>query len=218
MKHYKIHPTKIALVQFSRVQDGTVATLDAIKNDTAAWLFPRRVEDGITLNITGETEDYEGQGSSGVLVPLDSIIKRKGVEFTINLSHWTFSVEQLARGGKTADVATDHTASISANDDATSIEGLGNPTKLETEKFTLLIEMPANKSDSKVLYLLMPKVGITFGDREMSLNHAQQNPSLTFRCYGLETADPDELTPVQSIYTEATDDGLLFPIEGKTDV
>jgi hypothetical protein len=217
MFHRKIHPSKIALVPFDRILDGTVTTLDDLKTDTEAWLVPQRIEDGVTLNFSGDQEDYEEQGSSGILVLKDSVNMRRGLEFTINLGRWNFIIEQTLRGGKSGDVEETQTLSIDAADDATAVKGLGIPATLTTQKFAVLFEMPANKSDSNVLYQLVPKAGISVDDREQALTHAQQTPALTFKAYGLETADPDELTPVQDIYSEATDDGLIFPVEGQPD-
>jgi hypothetical protein len=217
MNPFKIHPSKISLVTFDRVMDGTVSDFSTMLSDTNAWLTPQRVEDGVTLNYSGEMEDFEEQGSSGVLVQKGSVIKRQSLQFTVNLGRWNFNIEQVFRGGASGDVADDQTASIEGSDDATSVTGLGLPTTLETQKFAALIEMPANKDDDKTLRLFLPKVGISFEDREQNLNHSQQTPSMKFKAYGLETSDPDELTPVQTIYGAATDDGLIFPVEGKPD-
>lgn len=217
MFHRKIHPSKIALVPFDRILDGTVTTLDDIKTDTEAWLLPQRIEDGVTLNFSGDQEDYEEQGESGVLVLKDSVNMRRGLEFTINLGRWHFKIEQVLRGGKSEDVKSDQTLSIEGADDATGVEGLGIPSTVTTQKFAVLFEMPANKSDGNTLYMLIPKAGISVDDREQNLTHPQQTPALTFKAYGLETSDPDELTPVQDIYSEATDDGLIFPVEGAPD-
>lgn len=197
--------------------DGTVDSISAFLQDVEAFLVPNRIEDGVTLSMTSEAVDYEEEGSGGVIVLKDTLRRRKGLEFTINLGRWSFQIEALMQGQSPDAVKADQTASIDAAADATAITGLEITNALETEKFAALMIMPANKSDGKTLYYLVPKVAISHADREQTLNHTQQTPALVFKALGLETSDPDEVTPCQALYSGVSDDGLYYFFEGAPD-
>lgn len=217
MIHRKLHPKKIVLVPLSRVLDGTVADIASFSTDTAAWLVPNRIEEGVTFNKTGEAVDYEEETEDGVIVQMDTFKRRKGLEFTINLGRWSFEIEALMQGKDQDNVEDDQTASLEGSDDATSIKGLDLSDELTTQKFAVVLIFPENKDDGKTLYCYLPKMAISISDNEQQLTAEQQSPALTFKALGLETSDPDELSPSQDIYSKVTAGGLYFFFEGEVD-
>lgn len=213
-KKFVIYPEKIALVDHSRILDGTVNYLDAFETDASAYLVPRRVEDGVTINYTGEAVDIEEQAENGLLVLVDTFKKRFGVNFTINVGQWTFELEALARGQQKSDVNAAHNVQKGIPPAAkVATTGIDFAASILTEKYAALFIMPPNKDDGKRLYLYMPKISQNFQDREHALSVNQQQVGLTMKALALQTSDPDELTPHQAIYTEVTAQDLLFPIE-----
>lgn len=218
MKKFVIFPEKIALVDHSRILDGTLTSLADFQTDPSSFLLPRRNEDGVTLSFSGESVDIQEQAENGMMLMSDRLRKSHGVSLALNTGQWNFQMEALMRGQSAGSVANDQTASIEGPNDATAITGIDFLNAFETEKFATLLVMPVNKVSGDRLYYYLPKATMEIGDREQTLNTEQQANTLTLTGLALQTSDPDELTPHQAIYGAVNDHGLVFPIEGQPDV
>lgn len=211
-----LYPEKIYLIDHTRIQDGTADTIAAIKADANVFLVPRRGEEGVTFNRTGEALDLRERAENGKMVTIDQLDVEAGQTFSINLGRWSFEIEAIKRGRLSGDVEEDHTASIEAAQDAT-VKGLKLEQTLEQSKMAALFQMPADKASGDTLYFYVPKCQRNVADAEQTLNVEQQSNVLNMICLALEEADPDEVTPHQAIYDNVNAYDLGFWFEGQVD-
>lgn len=217
VEKHVLYPEKIYLVKEDRIQDGTIATLAALKEDASVYLVPRRGEEGVTFNISEAGIDIRERAANGSLVHLDKKRTEFGMTFTINMGRWDFNIEALLRGAHPDIVEEDHVASIETADDAT-VKGLAFLQSINTEKFTALFECAEEPSTGKRLYYYVPKITREFGDREHVLNVQQISSPLPFRALALDDdLSPDPVTAHQEIYNKVTHTDLFFPFYGSID-
>lgn len=218
MEPFVIYPKSIYLVKESRVQDGTVATLAALKTDQSVYAVPRKGEEGVMLNYTEEGLTIRERSSSGVMLDVKNFRTSFGLTITINLGRWDFNIEALLRGDHPENVETDHTASIAGANDSTAVTGIAFVQSILKDEFTMLCEMNEDPASGETLYFYVPKATRNFGDREMSMNVNQVSSPLSFRALALdEDVSPSQVVAHQAIYNNVTADELGFFFKGKPD-
>ena len=214
---YVLYPESIYLVKEDRIQDGTVTSLDSLKNDATAYAVPRRAEEGVTLNFNESGVDVRERDKSGKLVHIDHFNTEFGMSFTINLGRFDFRIEALLRGQHPDTVKEDYVASLEAADDST-VTGLEFVRTIMRDKFTWLFEMPEEKSTGKRLYYYIPKATRESADREKVLNVQQISSPITFRALALDDdLSPDPVLAHQAVYSGVTHTDLAFAFYGKVD-
>lgn len=210
--HHVIYPSKIYFVDHSRIQDGTVDSFHELKVDPTCYLVPRRGQEGVIINRTEEPTPIQERSESGLLVTSKILKNTTGANFVINLGRWDLKIEALMTGGSANNVKDDTKVMIQSSV-STDVRAIDYKPSIFNSEFAVLFEMLEDKTSGIKLYCFMPKVTRNIGDREMGLNNQQIASQLSFVCLALSPESPDEVGPAKDIFSEVTEDGLIYFLE-----